>query len=49
MAVVRPKEAPSAAASTAAPLVLASASPRRLQLLQQVGILPADVYPADVD
>ncbi|MGF1628681.1 MAG: Maf family protein [Kiloniellaceae bacterium] len=31
------------------PLVLASASPRRLQLLQQVGILPNDIDPADVD
>ena len=33
----------------AAPLVLASASPRRLQLLHQVGIKPADVDPAEVD
>ena len=30
-------------------LVLASASPRRLALLQQVGITPAAVDPADVD
>jgi septum formation protein len=53
MAVVHPEETPSAAAASArgaaAPLVLASASPRRLQLLQQVGIRPADVDPADVD
>jgi septum formation protein len=32
-----------------APLVLASASPRRLQLLAQVGIEPAAVDPADID
>ena len=30
-------------------LVLASASPRRLQLLKQVGIIPALVNPADID
>lgn len=30
-------------------LVLASASPRRLQLLKQVGIIPAVVDPADID
>ena len=58
MAVVRPKQAPptgvqaaaaNPASRAAAPLVLASASPRRLQLLQQAGIRPADVDPADVD
>jgi septum formation protein len=32
-----------------APLVLASASPRRLQLLAQVGVTPASVDPADID
>jgi septum formation protein len=32
-----------------APLVLASASPRRLQLLAQVGVTPATVDPADID
>ena len=31
------------------PLVLASASPRRLQLLAQVGIVPTRVVPADID
>lgn len=36
-------------AALRAPLVLASASPRRLQLLQQIGIVPAEVDPADVD
>jgi len=30
-------------------LVLASASPRRLELLRQIGIMPAEVDPADVD
>ncbi len=33
----------------AAPLILASASPRRLGLLRQIGIEPADIVPADVD
>lgn len=32
-----------------APLILASASPRRLDLLRQVGIEPAGVEPADLD
>lgn len=31
------------------PLILASASPRRLELLRQVGIVPDAVEPADVD
>jgi len=31
------------------PLILASASPRRLALLDQVGIKPARVVPADID
>lgn len=30
-------------------LVLASASPRRLALLKQIGVIPDDVAPADVD
>src|SRR6185436_4041575 len=30
-------------------LILASASPRRLQLLEQIGIKPARVVPADID
>lgn len=30
-------------------LILASASPRRLQLLQQINITPSDVIPADID
>jgi septum formation protein len=37
------------AAASPAPLVLASASPRRLHLLRQVGIEPGEVLPADVD
>ncbi len=35
--------------SDRAPLVLASASPRRLQLLAQVAIVPDTVCPADID
>lgn len=35
--------------SNVLPLVLASASPRRLDLLRQLGIEPAAVEPADVD
>ncbi len=31
------------------PLILASASPRRLALLAQIGIVPAHVLPADID
>jgi len=52
MAAPLAKESDSRAAVKAAlraPLVLASASPRRLQLLQQIGIAPAEVDPADVD
>lgn len=36
-------------ASPTAPLILASASPRRLELLKQIGIVPGKVIPADVD
>lgn len=32
-----------------APLVLASASPRRLDLLKQIGITPDKILPADID
>ncbi|NIA70833.1 septum formation protein Maf [Pelagibius litoralis] len=52
MAVPQSKEPASsdpAAAANPAPLVLASASPRRLQLLQQIGMTPADIDPADID
>lgn len=31
------------------PLVLASASPRRLMLLEQIGVAPEQVVPADID
>lgn len=31
------------------PLILASASPRRLDLLKQIGIVPDSVIPADID
>lgn len=34
---------------THAPLILASASPRRLDLLAQIGIVPTAVCPADID
>lgn len=34
---------------THAPIILASASPRRLELLDTIGIVPADVCPADID
>lgn len=41
---------PGAVLPTAPPaLVLASASPRRLDLLRQIGIAPARVQPADID
>ncbi len=36
-------------ASPLPPLVLASASPRRLDLLRQVGLEPAEIDPADID
>jgi septum formation protein len=35
--------------NSALPLVLASASPRRLDLLRQLGIEPAAIEPADID
>jgi len=35
--------------STRPDLILASASPRRLQLLDQIGIAPARIAPADID
>ncbi|MGZ8370043.1 MAG: Maf family protein, partial [Caulobacteraceae bacterium] len=35
--------------SAPAPLVLASASPRRLELLRQVGVEPARVDAAEID
>ena len=38
-----------AAPSAPTPLVLASASPRRLDLLRQIGLVPAFVDPAQLD
>lgn len=38
-----------AAAPPVPPLVLASASPRRLDLLAQIGVIPTEVLPADID
>lgn len=35
--------------SNAPRLVLASASPRRLELLAQIGVTPAEIRPADID
>ncbi|HXQ42151.1 MAG TPA: Maf family nucleotide pyrophosphatase [Candidatus Udaeobacter sp.] len=35
--------------ASAAPLILASASPRRLELLSQIGIRPGLVVPAEID
>jgi septum formation protein len=32
-----------------APLILASASPRRLALLKQIGVTPDEIIPADID
>jgi len=32
-----------------APIILASASPRRLELLGQIGIVPSHIIPADID
>ncbi len=32
-----------------APLILASASPRRLALLKQIAVTPSDIVPADID
>lgn len=36
-------------AAETAPLILASASPRRLDLLAQAGLVPDDIRPADID
>ncbi len=38
-----------AASTTSSTLILASASPRRLDLLRQIGLEPAGVDPADID
>lgn len=38
-----------AALSAFPPLILASASPRRVELLAQLGIVPAEVVPAEID
>ena len=35
--------------SGAPQLVLGSASPRRLELLKQIGVMPDDIRPADID
>ncbi|PYD69623.1 septum formation protein Maf [Komagataeibacter swingsii] len=48
MSVMTADTAPSGA-DTGAQLVLASASPRRLALLRQIGLVPDQVHPADID
>jgi len=49
MTAFRAEQSPQVEPLPAPPLVLASASPRRMQLLGQIGVKPADVDPADVD
>lgn len=44
-----PLTAEERAAAATAPLVLGSASPRRLALLAQIGVTPAEVLPAEID
>ena len=45
----RPSSASGAAGQPAPPLVLASASPRRLELLRQIGLEPTATLPLDID
>ena len=45
----RASQAPDTETGSAAPLVLASASPRRLDLLRQLDLEPAAVDPAEID
>lgn len=40
---------PTVSDATVPPLILASASPRRVDLLRQIGVAPAAVDPADID
>ena len=49
MCAAADRAAGTASASASAPLVLASASPRRLDLLRQIGVEPDRVDPADID
>ncbi len=44
-----PESAPLVAASLVPALILASGSPRRLQLLEQIGLVPDAVIPAEID
>ena len=44
-----PPPAPEGAAQARPPLVLASASPRRLELLARIGIVPDRILPAEID
>ncbi|MTH77356.1 Maf family protein [Paracoccus aestuariivivens] len=45
----RPDATPSGAFDIRPPLILGSASPRRLELLAQIGIRPDRILPADID
>lgn len=49
MTAARPAHADCRALGVAAPLILASASPRRLALLRQIGLEPDRIDPADID
>ena len=46
--MISPKVA-SSSVKNKAPLILASASPRRIDLLEQIGITPDAIIPADID
>lgn len=47
--VKQPGSGPHASDAATPELVLASASPRRVQLLEQIGVVPAQIVPADID
>lgn len=47
--MICPRAASITATNNTMKLVLGSASPRRLELLAQIGVVPCDVRPADID